>query len=140
MFRMFFYPLPLRILRKVNAIWRLRLAAAAAVLVIATVAAAYFILTHDPYAPRRDWPALQAAATASDPARVIVGPNIHVSAALEQFKYWECVLAAHPQDAGRLCVAVMHWRGLDVDITTFYSRDGGATWKLGSDMAPPSRE
>src|SRR5207247_8434746 len=36
-----------------------------------------------------------------------------------------------------LCSAVMHWRGLDVDIATFYSRDGGATWKLGTDLAAP---
>ena len=64
----------------------------------------YYFVVYDPNAPRSDWPILQAAASATDTARLVVGQNVNVSADLAEFKYWECVIAADPEDAGRLFI------------------------------------
>ena len=116
---------------------KLWLVGVAIVVFSAVVIGLYYFIIYNPGAPRDDWPVLQAASTATDAAQVVVGPNVHVSASLDRFQYWECVVAAHPQDPARLFTAVLHYRGKEVDVAGFYSDDGGATWQLGCDLAAP---
>jgi hypothetical protein len=119
---------------------RLRYVGLGIVILAAAGIGLYYFLEYDPDAPRADWPVLQAAAPAADAAQVVVGRNVHVSASLGEFRYHECVIAADPADPTRLFASAMHWRGNDVDIAGFYSRDGGATWQLGCErVAQPGK-
>lgn len=89
---------------------------------------AHHIASFDPDAPRRDWPALQAAKPSQRRNGVTIGPNVQVSQADDIATYWECVLSADGSDPARLIAAAISRKQPETDIVGFYSHDGGASW------------
>jgi hypothetical protein len=102
-------------------------------------AGVYLFVSNDPYAPRSDWPVLQAAAPASDARQVTVGKNICVS--VQQpgaFEY--CTIAADPADSSRLFAACLQRKNSNLNLVGFYSWDGGSTWALGCERIATTKE
>lgn len=69
-------------------------------------------------------------AAAPPRARILVGPNVHVSAAHDRIHHREVVLAADPNRAERLlaCSMLGAGQGRTVHSAAFVSADGGRTW------------
>jgi hypothetical protein len=100
--------------------------------------AAYEFSTYDPDAPQKNWPRLEAARTSDEQVEVLVGPNVQISPSDDSVKFWECVIAADPNDPSRLVSAVIRRRGLpEVDIFCFYSHDGGHSWNFSCERICP---
>src|ERR1051325_4285626 len=72
------------------------------------------------------------AATAQQPTpRIVVGPNVHVSAANSGRMHYEITLAADPNDARQLVVCSMLHNTKDdtKHSIVYHSGDQGRTWK-----------
>ena len=76
-----------------------------------------------------NWPELKPAAAALKPARIKLGPNVHVSSATAAAEHMGCALATDPTNPRRLFVASTLGDGYD-DIVGYNSDDGGATWNF----------
>lgn len=80
------------------------------------------------------FPKLKTAAL-GPPVSIIVGPNIQISEPQAKLPFTECIIAADPNQSGRLFAASMYWPsgrsvGMDgVSLLGYLSDDGGATWR-----------
>jgi hypothetical protein len=73
-------------------------------------------------------------APAGTAPRIVVGPNVQVSAALAAVNHHEVVVAAHPARADVLlaCSMLGDRPGRAVNSAAYRSTDGGASWRLAS--------
>ena len=76
-------------------------------------------------------PLLRAAAMSTPNSTIRVSPNIHVSSQFARSDLEFCDIASDPSNAKRLFASVLRWRGNDLDVLGFYSRDGGVSWATG---------
>src|SRR6184192_1463666 len=82
-------------------------------------------------------PELVRAADSDALFRIVVGPNVRVSAALPRSHHAGCTIAADPTRAQRLFAASMHApAGGAAGVVGYRSEDGGADWRLAVERLP----
>jgi len=72
---------------------------------------------------------LPQAPGCSQPANIVVGPNVHVSTANPAHRHHETVVAADPLDAQRLFAFAMYHPTNPPSIVGYFSEDGGKRWQ-----------
>lgn len=99
----------------------------------------YRAITYDPYAPRSDWPLLQAADPALGGAEIAIGANVSVSAG-ERGEFLYCTIAADWSDPTRLLAACLQKHDGNCNLVAFRSDDGGSAWTLACQRIATSKE
>ena len=80
----------------------------------------------------QEGPPLHAPVALSTP-EIVIGPNVHVSAANASEPHRETVIAADPSQAQRLLAFAMYERTGKSAIAGYFSEDNGKSWKVSFD-------
>jgi hypothetical protein len=108
--------------------WGRRSGVLAAVLAVCCYLAIRLWWSHDQEGP----PPAQAP-VASSTANIVVGPNVHVSAAYASDPHSETVIAADPLQPHRLFAFAMCNRSAKSSIVGYLSEDAGKSWQVSFD-------
>jgi hypothetical protein len=113
--------------------WARRCAALGAVLAVCC-----YLAIHLWWPDRQEGPSPVQARVASPAAKIVVGPNVHVSSTYASDRHKETVIAADPLHAQRLFAFAICERSGKSSLAGYLSEDGGKSWKVSFERQPGS--